>query len=339
MTMTIEELEATCATSEMPDFYRHELEGPSLSLRRMFYPFGFPTELRTNSAEIMKEAEDVWSIFDRQFATEPIRVDVYVMDGDGTAECPPEPRYCLMPPLVVSIADPDNYSIVDLARNETQIRLSRAALRHRSYLRYFFLEHSSGCQIATRYATPIHGGCVALGERGVLLCGDSGAGKSTLSYACARSGWTYVSDDASLLVHSDAFQRRITGNCHQVRFRPSAAQLFPEIDGLEITPRANGKPSVELSTAGLPGVARSPHMRADFLVFLNRRADGPPELRPYRTDVARMYLRQALYGCRDSLAKQYAAIEHLLQAEIYELRYSDLDWAVARLRALVEEGC
>lgn len=339
MTMTIEELEAVCATSEAPEFYRHDLEGPSLSLQRMFYPFGFPTELRTNSAEIMKEAEDVWSIFDRQFATEPIRVDVYVMDGDDTAECPPEPRYCLMPPLVVSIADPDNYSIVDLARNETQIRLSRAALQHRSYLRYFFLEHSSGCQIATRYATPIHAGCVALGERGVLLCGDSGAGKSTLSYACARAGWTYVSDDGSLLVHSDAPQRRITGNCHQVRFRPSAAQLFPEIDGLEITPRANGKPSVELSTAGLPGLARAPHTRADFLVFLNRRADGPAELRPYRTDVARTYMRQVLYGCRDSLAKQYEAIEHLLHAEIYELRYSDLDWAVARLRTLLEEGC
>ena len=170
------------------------------------------------------------------------------------------------------------------------------------------------------------------------LMGPNGSGKSTLSYACARAGWTYVSDDASLLVHADARKRRITGNCHQVRFRPSAAQLFPEIEGLEITPRANGKPSIELPTAGLANFSRAPHATANFLVFLNRRADGPPELRPYRTDVARQYMRQVLYGCPESLATQYEAIEHLLSAEICELRYSDLNWAVDRLRTLVEEG-
>jgi hypothetical protein len=38
------------------------------------------------------------------------------------------------------------------------------------------------------------------------------------------------------------------------------------------------------------------------------------------------------------LAVQYRAIERLLTAEVFELRYSDLDWAVDRLRTLVREG-
>jgi hypothetical protein len=147
-----------------------------------------------------------------------------------------------------------------------------------------------------------------------------------------------VSDDASFLLNCKAHERIVTGNCHQVRFRPSAAELFPEVRGLEATPRAAGKPSIELSTAEMLHMKCAEHAKIDFLVFLNRRAGTAPELLPYRTEVARYYMRQVLYGASESLAKQYEAIEHLLTAEIVELRYSDLDWAVDRLRMLVREG-
>jgi hypothetical protein len=35
---------------------------------------------------------------------------------------------------------------------------------------------------------------------------------------------------------------------------------------------------------------------------------------------------------------QYLALERLLKADLFELRYSDLDWAVDRLETLVREG-
>jgi hypothetical protein len=54
--------------------------------------------------------------------------------------------------------------------------------------------------------------------------------------------------------------------------------------------------------------------------------------------VARQFMRQALYGSPQSLALQYEAIEHLLTAQVFELRYTDLDWAVDRLQTLVREG-
>jgi hypothetical protein len=77
--------------------------------------------------------------------------------------------------------------------------------------------------------------------------------------------------------------------------------------------------------------------KVDFIVFLNRRT-GPPQLRPYRTDVARHFMRQALYGSPESRALQYEAIDHLLKVEVFELRYDDIDWAIGRLRMLVREG-
>jgi hypothetical protein len=335
--MTIVDIENACNRAEALDFSRHALQAPPLCLRRMFYPMGFPTELRTNSAEIMAEMESVWSIFYQQFKTETIRVDIHVVDGDST-ECPPTPEVRFLPPLMIAIADVNNYYISDLSRNITQATVSRATLRHKLYLRYFFLEHAGACHIASRFTTPVHAACVALDGRGVLLCGDSGAGKSTLSYACACAGWTYVSDDASFLVNGEARDRVVIGNSRQVRFRPSAAELFSEIAGLEVTPRAAGKPSIELPTKNLAHMTCAQHAKIDFLVFLNRRAGSVPELRPYRRDVARYYMRQVLYGSQASLARQYEAIEHLLTTDVFELRYSDLDWAVDRLRMLVREG-
>jgi hypothetical protein len=334
--MTIQELESACDASKQLDFSRHELEVPELWLQEMFYPLGFPTELRTNSTEILSRARHLWSIFEKRFDTEPIRVDVHVVESDSI-KCPPTPVCRIMYPLLISVADTDNYSIAHLDRNRTQITISRAAEKHSSYLGYFFLGSSPLCHIATSYTTPIHAGCVARDGRGVLLCGDSGAGKSSLSYACARSGWTYVTDDASYLLNGGN-DRFVTGNCHQVRFRPSAAELFPEVEGLEITPRAAGKPSIELPTAPMSGMVCAPTAQVDFLVFLNRRLPGPPELVPYRKDVARYFMRQVLFGSAESLAAQYAALERLLTAEVFELRYSDLDWAVQRLGTLVREG-
>ena len=336
LAMTIEELEFACDASKPLDFTRHPLEVPELSHVEMLYPLGFPTELRSNSSEIVSQARDLWGVFEKQFDTKAIRVDVHVVESDSV-ECPPAPVVRIMLPLLIGIADPDNYSITNLDAGTTQIVLSRATLKHRSYLNYFLLGSAPLCHIATHYATPVHAGCVAFKGRGMLLCGDSGAGKSTLSYACARAGWTYVSDDTSSLLN-DGQDRLVTGNCHQVRFRPSAAELFPEIRGLEITPRAAGKPSIELPTAFFPEIIRAQTARVDFLVFLNRRASGPPELVSFSKDLARQSMRQVLYGSRESLAVQYAALERLLAAEIAELRYSDLDSSVQRLEKLAREG-
>jgi hypothetical protein len=240
-----------------------------------------------------------------------------------------------MSPLFITIADRDNYSIIDMERHTAHICISRAALSHKLYAGYYFLGTPVSC-IAAGYTTPLHAGCVALNGRGVLLCGDSGAGKSTLSYACARKGWTYVSDDGSYLLNGGD-DRTVVGNCHQVRFRPSAAELFPEIEELKMMPRAAGKPSVEMQTAKIPQLTCSQTTGIDFIVFLNRRSGGKQKLAPYRKDVARHFMQHMLYGPENTRGLQHAAIERLLTAEVFELRYRDLDWAINKLQELVRE--
>ena len=333
--MTIQEIESACDASQPLDFSRHFMEGPELTLQAGFSPFGFPAEVRTNSAEVLSHFAEIWRRFEPRFSAQTIRVDVHVVEGSST-ECPPAPSFHTLQQTMVYVADADNYGVIHFGRNQSQVSVSKAALRHKLYLRSFFLEVTAWAHIRTKYMTPVHAGCVALDGRGVLLCGDAGAGKSTLSYACARAGWTYITDDASHLMN-DSDDRLVWGPCHKVRFRPATAELFPELRGQELTPRMEGKPSIEMETASLPMVC-APSAQADFLVFLNRRAGGPPELLPYRKDVARYYMRQ-IHGTPESLPVHHQAIERLLMVPVFELRYSDLDWAIDRLRTLVREGC
>jgi hypothetical protein len=327
-------LPAEAVSSER--FPRHPLEAPELTLRENFYPFGFPIELRTNSPEVLRHFGDAWGRFSMAHRTDPIEVDVHVVDGED-AECPSAPRFRLLYPLTIAIADQDNYSVTDLARGRTQIVISSSTLRHPLYLRYFLLDSAASIHIASRFTTPIHAGCVAIGGRGILLCGESGAGKSTLSYACAGAGFEYISDDAVFLLNS-GHSRVVMGNCHQLRLRPAAATLFPEIAGLEVTPRAAGKPSIELPPSWMHQLPCVEQAQVDFLVFLNRDPAHAPGLVPYSPEKAREYFRDVLFGLPEQRLVQYRTIERLLTAEVMELRYTDLAWAVGRLRSLAQEG-
>ena len=334
--MTIQEIERACDNSQPLDFSRPELPKPELPLTETFYPYGFPVEVRTNSVDVLRGAGGHLGKIRAAVQHNAPSLPKCMWWRATLSNVRPCRSTALCRRCFISIADKDNYSIVDMERNTAQICLSEAALRHKLYAGYYFLGTPVSC-IASGHTTPVHAGCVALNGSGVLLCGDSGAGKSTLSYACARKGWTYVSDDGSYLL-SGGKDRVVAGNCHQVRFRPTAAELFPEIGGLKMMPRAAGKPSVEMQTSMIPGLTCAQATKVDFIVFLNRRSEGRQGLVPYRKDVTRNFMRQMLFGPPDIRDRQHAAIEQLLTAEVFELRYKDLNWAVRRLEKLVHDG-
>lgn len=333
--LTIEEIETLCRTSQEVQLPRHAILAPDLSYEATFYPYGFPTVVRTNCREVLAQCRELWGNFHQDHDTPPIVSEIQAVESKSL-ECPPEPSYRTMQPLTIAVADADNYSVADAETLRVRTTISQAALRYPLYARYFLLGMPLCC-VSTSLATAVHAGCVALHGQGVLLCGDSGAGKSTLSYACARAGWTYISDDATYVANG-RMPVVASGNCYQVRFRPSAACLFPELEGLEVTPRAAGKPSIELPTDPMMCIERAQTAHVKHMVFLNRRVPGPAELLPYRKDVARQFMRQVLFGPEAGKRKHYETIESLLTCNIHELRYTHLEDAIERLRALVEEG-
>lgn len=333
---TTEELKAAWSRNEPIDLGDPMLARIELSYQQTFFPLGFPLTVSTNDSEVLECGFESWGRFEQLFDIEPIQLNVSVT-GDGGMQCPPIPGTHIRQHILSNIADAKNYGIADLAKGFSAIWATQAALEHRSYFRYFFLESAAMCQIANCHASGIHAACVDLNGRGVLLCGDSGAGKSTLSYACARAGWTYITDDGSFLVNGRK-DRLVVGNCSQIRFRPSSENLFPELRGGHVMRRAEiGKPSIEIPTSSNGTLRTSMKTNVGHIVFLNR-SSSRQELEPFPAEVARLYLLQRLTTRPEVLAAQTQSIDTLLNSSIFELHYSDLDWAVRRLEELVREG-
>jgi HPr Serine kinase C-terminal domain len=309
----------------------------SLPLRGIYYPLGFAVEISTNSAEVLVAAEESWGHFRKIFSESPVRIDVGVI-ADDSKECPPAPGCRARGNLLTTIADAKNYVVSDLNRGFAFAWLTQAAVEHRAYLRYYFLEATALTLLDALYLTPLHAACVEIESQGVLLCGESGAGKSSLAFACARKGWKYLSDDSSAMVRKRK-GRVVVGNPHQMRFRESAIELFPELREQRVTPRFTGKMAIELATSTLPEIETITECQVDYIVFLNRREPEPPSLRPLPKGIASQYFQQCIFlGDTEAQQAQKSSLNNLLTASVFEMRYRDLDWAVQRIETLVQEG-
>ena len=297
-----------------------------LPLRAVFYPLGFAFEITTNSQAVLDAANESWAHTKQRDSGPILRLRIGVTRGTSQ-DCPPGPVVRCQQNLLSMVADAHNQAICDLKTGFAFAWLTEDALRHRSYARYHFIEAVALILISTTYATPIHAACVSRYGRGLLLCGDSGAGKSTLAYACARSGWLFTSDDSSYLKHNSP-DLRIVGNSHQLRFRPSARDLFPELQGRSVTPRAEGKPSIEVPTGELPGIVTAEETLVHHIILLTRLPSAHAELRSLPKEAAQQYFQQYLQLPGKIQERQSEALKSISTADVYELRYQDLQQAI-----------
>jgi hypothetical protein len=297
-----------------------------LPLRAVFYPLGFAFEVITNSRGVLDAANESWGHAQPCGSGSTLQLRIGVT-GRNSGNCPPAPVVRGQQHLLSIVADAQNQAMCDLKAGFAFAWLTHDALAHPSYVRYHFLEAVALILIATSYATPIHAACVSRYGRGMLLCGESGAGKSTLAYACARAGWIFTSDDSSYLkYHSN--ELRVVGNSHQLRFRPSARDLFPELRGRSITPRAEGKPSIEVPTAELPGIMTADEALVHHIILLKRQPSAHAELRSLPREAAQQYFQQYLQFPEKVHELQSEALKNFSTADVCELRYQDLQQAV-----------
>ena len=302
-------------------------------LRHTFHPLGFTLELETNSSAILTAAHESWA---EQTAIPtpglaPLKLRIGVTASPRT-ECPPATVIRASEHLLSIVADSENSAVCDLTRGQAFAWVNQAALLYPSYLRYHFLESIALCLLSASHVTPVHGAAVSLEGRGILLCGASGAGKSTLAYACARAGWTFTSDDASYLLWNRPIPT-VRGNSHQLRFRPSARALFPEVAHHPLTPRTEGKPSVEIRTRDLT-ITTAPEAAIHAIVFLKRHETPRTTLTPLLAEHTAPYLEQTLFPLESVRRLQSTALHALLRLPAYRLSYQHLDAAITRLASV-----
>jgi hypothetical protein len=175
------------------------------------------------------------------------------------------------------------------------------------------------------------------------LCGLSGAGKSTLSFACARRGWTFISDDCTWLLpdpengfRSSALEA--VGRPREARFRPDAPHLFPELEGCAERAGPNGKIGLAVRLSDFPGIRTASRCPIRALAFLDRKCSGAAELAeiPISQALEVLLLDRPSYGAEVD-ARHEKAIRRLMGLPAYHLRYQSLEDGV-RLVARLADG-
>ncbi len=300
-----------------------------LPLRAVFYPLGFEIEISTNSQAVLDAARESWKNLSQRHSSPMLRIGIAISPG-ASGDCPPSPVVRAHRQLLTIVSNAENQAVCDLGRGYAYAWLTHDILLHRAYLRRHYIEAIAHFLISNSYATAIRAACVSRHGRGILLCGESGSGKSTLAYACARAGFAYTSDDSCYLIRASG-RPRVAGNSRQIRFRPSAADLFPELRSRMATAHAEGKPSIDIPTADLPGFVTEGEVPVDSIIFLNRQTTAGVDLTPVTRTVATRRFHESLFPEDEVQPLRAGALQRLAMTEVFELRYRDLQQAVDRL--------
>lgn len=297
------------------------------------FPLGFPLVVESNSEDVIHSASKSYGYYPQAFDEDPVVLNVGVSEtGADSLPCPPVFRS--RKHLLSIISNSENFIVCDFARGYHFGWITQAVAKDPAFFRYYFLDVAVLTMVQQRYLAPVHGACIARNGRGVLLCGPSSAGKSTLAYACSRAGWSYMSDDATFLVRS-APERYAIGNCHTIRFRENSKRLFPELFHLAPSLRPNGTSRIEILTSDL-ALGTSPSCTIEHVVFLDRNQPGPARVQHSSRDRALDWFASfASYGEDGVRRAQMDSYRKLLAADIWSLRYRELDDAVRLLNRLV----
>lgn len=304
-----------------------------LPLRQMYFPLGYPVEIFTNHPMVLEAAFESFghARVSRDAPALQVRVGVVFR---VSAVCPPEPTRREFNHLYTLVADGENQSVLDLKTGTNFTWVTQAAARNVDYLRYNFLEKVVYLLLGASAVTDLHAACVSKNGRGVLFFGDSGAGKTTLAYACARAGWTYTSDDTSYLIN-ESDPPRVIGHSHRARFRLAARDLFPELEHCPLSPRLEGKPSLEIRTSELPIEHVAPEASVDYVVYLRRSPSGSGELIQLPFGTATERASQELYSAGDIRSRHERMLQALSAIPTFELHYCSIEDAIASLNELI----
>lgn len=303
-----------------------------------YFPMGFPLQIATNFQPALNPAALMWSRFPKLFDQPAMRLKIAV-SGDSANALPADaPVLRGQEHLLSIVADRANFATADLDSGFAHICVSREVASDPAYFRYHFLEPIAYVLIAARHIAFVHASCIALDGHAVLLCGASGVGKTCLAYACARRGWTFLSGDAVAVANSGE-SHRIIGRPFEIRFRHTAARLFPELSEFPRPLRPSGKTDIEADPKDL-SMQSSVEGRATRLVFLDRvDPRTTTSLHALSTEEARRELEQGiLFGDHSIRERQRRTLDRLAQLPTARLRYSDLDAAELALREFVGTG-
>jgi hypothetical protein len=188
----------------IPDLYADPFGERTSTLREHLQLLGARFQFESNSRQLLQLVESAYAGLPRHRLSDAaprLRVRLQLMPGG-----PQGPRRRREPPplsmisgggLLGGATHGSNFVVLSPRERSALVGISPQMLRFPYHTRYELIEFAV-FSLAQRVQglVSLHGACVGLGGRGVLMMGPSGAGKSTLALVCLLQGLDFLSEDA-----------------------------------------------------------------------------------------------------------------------------------------------
>jgi len=320
-----------------------------------FHLLGARFRFESNSAELLELAGHAYAGLPRHRFDTPapeMRIRLLLTSGTRNRQGPVRARtrrHREPPPLQMlsgagflgGATESSNAVVISPRERAALVIVAPQMLSYPYHTRYELIEFAVfTLAVRVQQLASLHGACVGIGGRGVLLMGDSGAGKSTVALQCLLEGFEFLSED-SVFVAPESL--RATGVANFLHVRAESlrwVQAARDVAYIRKSPtirRRSGVTKFEVDLRqGDYRLASSP-LQIGATVFLSaRKAGAQPLLQP----LARSELLQRLAAAQGYAANLpgWATLKRKLAgAGAFELRRgSHPREAAAALRQLME---
>ena len=291
-----------------------------------FNPIGTAIRVESNHEAVIQAAHETFGGYGKPELGEPPKFHLRVCVDPVLRAAPPWPKasFRSLSHLVHIACGDANFAVADVNTGTCIGFVTEAMAKDSSFFRSTFLDCLFYVLAVHHFYTPVHCSGVVTGGRGVLICGTSGMGKSTLAYACARSGMQILCDDVvHLRINPANNELCLWGKPWFLRLQTEAAELFPELNGLQPRLRSDHEWYLEIDVESrFPG-GTAVSCQPEALVFLDRRPDQPTRLHPLdATTVLERLKRDIFLSETEILERHQYTLQRLLKTMAYTLNYS-----------------
>lgn len=310
-----------------PDFLRQDARTPWVET---FHVAGVRLSIATNCESILGFARELFGGAADLAEGPSARLRLWVDPSADSGPPWPKPQFRGMSRLVFGGLDAQNSFLINLRTCSAHGRFSPALAADAAMWKTVILPVMFLALAPVLGLTLLHCACVAHEGRAFVLAGASGAGKSTLAIALAQSGFSFLSDDRTL-VSLDGSRLAAWSVLPYAKIRREARRFFASLR--DIAPA--GQWGHEDAAYVDPGSAArlSAEMRSEpvGVFFLERQSSPEFSVAPISSgEVARRLELGLPQETPDVLDRQRQVIAALSKQECWVLRYGGNPHEVAQ---------